>query len=168
VKEKGKSPLGSTGFQPVFRKRTLPVWEIGGSAYFLTFRTKGIELPAAARQIILQACRYHHGSKYQLWAAVVMTDHAHLLLSPLEVQKDEWHSLASILHSIRSFTANKVNRCLGRHGALWQEDYFNRIVRDDAEFLEKWNYIRNNPVKQDLCEHPEEWDAFSESNENPF
>jgi hypothetical protein len=55
-----------------------------------------------------------------------------------------------------------VNRFLRRQGPLWQEDYFNRIVRDDAEFLEKWNYIRNNPVKQEFCESPEDWDAFYE------
>jgi len=30
-------------------------------------------------------------------------------------------------------------------------------VRDDAEFLEKWQYIRNNPVKEALAATPEDY-----------
>lgn len=146
----------------MFRKRTLPIWEIGGSTYFITFRTDGIVLPREARQVILDACLHLNGQKYHLWAAVVMLDHVHLLLTPREVKKGEWHSLASILHSLKSFTGNMVNRLLSRRGPLWQSDYFNRIVRDDAEFLEKWNYIRNNPIRRELCKRPEDWDAFYE------
>jgi hypothetical protein len=71
-------------------------------------------------------------------------------------------SLTEILHSLKSFTGNRINNVLKRKGALWQEDFFNRIVRDEVDFLEKWNYIRNNPVKKEWCEYPEEWDAFYE------
>jgi putative transposase len=35
----------------------------------------------------------------------------------------------------------------GREGKVWQEDYFDRIVRDEAEFIEKAQYILNNPLK---------------------
>mgnify|MGYP005854144173 FL=1 len=95
-----------------------------------------------------------------MWAVVVMPDHVHLLLTPLEKTGGGYYSLAEILHSLKSFTGSRINRLLKRQGKVWQEDYFNRIVRDEGEFLEKWNYIRNNPVKKDLCQYPEEWDGF--------
>jgi REP element-mobilizing transposase RayT len=91
-----------------------------------------------------------------------MPDHVHLLLTPQGKGGDGYYSLAEIVHSLKSFTGTKINRLLNRQGTLWQEDYFNRIVRDEAEFLEKWNNIRNNPVKKELCMNPEEWDAFYE------
>jgi len=36
------------------------------------------------------------------------------------------------------------------------------MVRDEAEFLEKWNYIRNNPVKAGLAAGPEDYPWFHE------
>ncbi len=164
----GMRKAGSTGFQPVpdrqliKTKRQLPHWQMGGSTYFVTFRTKIFNLPLEARRVVLEAFCYFNDSKYRLWAAVVMPDHVHLLLTPKEKAEGGYFSLTEILHSLKSFTGNKINNVLNRQGTLWQEDFFNRIVRDEKEFLEKWNYIRNNPVKKELCQRPEEWDAFYE------
>jgi REP element-mobilizing transposase RayT len=164
-----KDDPGSTGFQPVtgqklFKSaRNLPHWQIGGSTYFVTIRTKGLELPLEARAIVLEACRHFDGSRYNLWSAVVMPDHVHLLIQPTEIGKGKWHSLSAILHSIKSFTANKVNELLKREGAVWQNESFDRIVRDEAEFYEKWNYIRNNPFKNGLADSPEDWAGFYEA-----
>jgi len=161
---------GSTGFQPVTQepfktRRNLPHWQLGASAYFVTFRTKALELNPTARTIVLNACRYFEGNRYILWSAVVMLDHVHLLLQPKEAEKDRWHSLSSILHSIKSFSANRINALMGRKGQVWQEESFDRIIRDENEFLEKWNYIRNNPVKRELAGSPEEWIGFYEFKE---
>jgi putative transposase len=37
------------------------------------------------------------------------------------------------------------------------DESYDRIVRDEAEFLEKWNYIRNNPIKAGLADLPENY-----------
>jgi len=135
---------------------------MGGSTYFVTFRTEDLELPSEARKLVLKACRHFDGQRYTLWTAVVMPDHVHLLLQPKEQEPGQWWSLSAILHSIKSFTANQINKLLKREGTVWQDESFDRIVRDEEEFLEKWNYIRNNPVKRELCSEPESWDAFYE------
>jgi putative DNA methylase len=158
---------GGTGFQPVqedlfITSRNLPHWQMGGSTYFVTFRTVDLELPRAARTLVLDACRHFDGQRYTLWTAVVMPDHVHLLLRPEEQEPGQWWSLSIILHSIKSFTANQINKLLKREGSIWQDESFDRIVRNEEEFLEKWNYIRNNPVKRGLCSEPEAWDAFYE------
>jgi len=35
-----------------------------------------------------------------------------------------------------------------RFGRIWQDEYFDRIVRDDEEFLQKLKYIAANPWKR--------------------
>lgn len=72
-----------------------------------------------------------------------MDNHAHVLVKPILE-----HDLQSILHSWKSFTALQLQRQFGRQKAIWQDEYFDRIVRDEAEFLEKAQYILNNPRKR--------------------
>ena len=163
-----KPKLGSTGILPVRTRRNLPHLERGGSAYFVTFRTRSTVLPKKARDLVLEACRYFDGQRYRLWAATVMPDHVHLLLTPQKKSDHEWFSLSSILHSLKSFTAEKINVLLNRRGPIWGEESFDRIMRSEGEFLESWQYIRNNPAKKGLCESPEEWPWLHESSERDF
>lgn len=41
-----------------------------------------------------------------------------------------------------------MQREYGRRGRIWQDEYFDRIVRDEKEFAEKFNYIVGNPWKR--------------------
>ncbi len=77
-----------------------------------------------------------------------MPDHVHLLVTPLPIDGDTWHSLPKLLHSVKSYSANAINKQRQSSGTLWQDEYFDRIVRDDAEFVEKLGYIANNPRKR--------------------
>jgi len=166
--ETGKPKLGSTGILPVRSRRNLPYIERGGSTYFVTFRTRNTELPQEARTLVLEACRYFDGQRYRLWAATVMPDHVHLLLTPRKRDDHEWFFLSSILHSLKSFTAKKINLLLHRKGPLWVEESFDRIMRSEGEFLESWHYIRNNAAKKGLCASPEDWPWLHESEERDF
>lgn len=166
-----KSPkprTGSTGILPVLTKRNLPHLERGGSTYFVTFRTRKIELPPEARGLVFEACRYFDGQRFRLWAATVMPDHVHLLLTPEKKSDQEWFSLSAILHSLKSFSAKKINALLSRKGPVWVEESFDRIMRSEEEFLGSWHYIRNNAAKKGLCESPEEWPWLYESAERDF
>lgn len=152
-------PIGAQLHQP---KRWLPHWQQGGSTYFVTFRAAGVELSPELRVMVLNAARHFDGQRYTLWAAVVMPDHVHLLLTPHEREPRQWWSLSSILHSVKGYTAKEVNRRLGRSGSVWLQESFDRIVRDEEEFVGKWAYIHNNPLKKGLCEHADDWDAIYE------
>lgn len=149
-------------FQPVdeFRiyKRNLPHWEQQGMIYFITFRTaNNLNLPDEARDIVFDSIKFHNNKKYKLYACVIMPDHVHLILQPLEKSKDAFYSLAEITHSIKSYSANQINMQLGRKGSVWIEESFDRILRDEDEFLEKMNYIANNPLKSGLVQKIEDY-----------
>jgi REP element-mobilizing transposase RayT len=147
--------LGGTGFQPVTQeqlsRRNLPHIQKPGHTYHLIFRTREKHLPEPARRIVLDACLYWNGKKCQVHACVVMPDHVHLLLTPLSQPASEgFHSLSEILHSIKSFSSNQINRLLGWRGPLWLDESYDRYIRSESDFEEKYNYIAGNPAKEGL------------------
>ena len=127
----------------IYRRR-LPHWRLVDSVYFVTWRLHPSqpELTPAERGAIVSALRFFDGQKYELIAYVVMHNHMHLL-----IKVNDHRTLPKIIHSWKSYTAHRLQREFKRHGSLWQDEYFDRIVRDELEFLEKAQYILNNPFK---------------------
>jgi REP element-mobilizing transposase RayT len=154
---------GGTGVPPVqsfkITIRTLPHWQQPGSVYFLTWRCrKGEVLSPEERTITLEALHYWDGRKWTLYATVIMPDHVHGLVQPLtSPQGAGVFDLAEIIHSVKSFSVHQINRLRGRRGSLWQDGRYDRIVRDETEFLEKWQYIINNPLKKELVQRWEDY-----------
>jgi REP element-mobilizing transposase RayT len=157
-----KKHSGGTGFQPVqsfqITRRNLPHWQEPGRVYFITWRCKaGQTLTPEERTIALDALCHWAGRKWTVYTAVILPDHVHLLAQPLPRPEGGVFDLAEILHSVKSFSAQQISRQRGNQGTLWQDERYDRIVRDEAEFLEKWQYIRNHPVKEDLAPAPEKY-----------
>jgi REP element-mobilizing transposase RayT len=106
---------------------------------------------------------FHHldGRKYELHAWCVMSNHVHLLIRPVKDADDDYFLVSSIVQSIKRFTANRINRLLGREGRIWDDFYFDRIVRDGEDYENVVNYILMNPVKAGLVDNPRKWkDSF--------
>jgi len=82
----------------------------------------------------------------------------HVLVQPLsKAEGGGVYDLAESIHSVKSFSVHQINWQRGSRGSIWQDERFDRIVRDEMEFLEKWQYIMNNPLKQELVERPEDY-----------
>ena len=64
---------------------------------------------------------------------------------------------AQLIKDWKGFTARRINRVLGRRGKLWQDDYWDRYIRDEAHYRKVVRYIEANPVKAGLVKTPEEW-----------
>ncbi len=126
--------------------------------YFITWRCEqGRTLDSQDRTIVLDTLRHWEGLKWKIFAAVVLIDHVHVLAQPLPKGQDGAFDLAEIIHSVKSFSSQKINRLREKAGSLWQDERYDRIVRDEAEFLEKWQYIRDNPSKAGWESQPEEY-----------
>ena len=106
--------------------------------------------------IVRDALFKYDGERYRLNSWVIMPNHAHVMMRPLEGQKYE-----KIMHSIKSYTANEANKLLGRTGAFWMREAFDRYIRDNEHFGRVISYIENNPVKAGLCALPEQWEFSS-------
>jgi REP element-mobilizing transposase RayT len=90
--------------------------------------------------------------KYKLHAWVIMPNHMHILLRPLE-----GYSLSEIVHSCKSYTSTQANKVLNRTGKFWFPEGFDRFIRDYDHFEKAFNYIERNPVKAGLCENQSDW-----------
>src|SRR5687768_17310610 len=139
------------------RRRHLPHWQLGGSVYFITFRSARGALPSVAMKQVITNVLHDHGCRYDHHFGVVMPDHTHLLLQPLTKAAGTWHELPEIMKSLKGVSARRINQLLGTSGTVWQEEYFDRIVRDAQEYEEKVNYMWNNPLKAGFVSDPEEW-----------
>jgi valyl-tRNA synthetase len=93
-------------------------------------------------RIVADALRHFDGARYDLGAWVVMPNHVHALVAP-----KQGHDLGAILHSWKSFTANQINKQLGRSGPLWQHESYDHIVRNEEALLRITEYIERNPEK---------------------
>jgi thiamine-phosphate pyrophosphorylase len=139
-------------------RRRLPHLQRDYKALFVTFRTYGKwRLPEPARSIVLEHCLHEHQVTVDMHAVVVMPDHVHLLYTALLLEQRPPISLPEIMHSIKGGSAHAVNKFLGRKGHVWQEEFFDHVLRSSESCKEKAGYIWMNPVRAGLVERPQDY-----------
>ena len=135
-------------------RRNLPHWELTGSTYFITIRVHSdLGAPFFNRDLAgIMLSALHRGDKesYDLQAFVVMPDHVHLILKPLSGTK-----LQEVMKNLKGSTAYQINKVLNRTGKFWQAENFDHLIRDGLGLREKWEYIKENPVKAKLVNNAE-------------
>jgi REP element-mobilizing transposase RayT len=137
-------------------RRRLPHWTLEGSVYFVTFRIAGErQLNDQDREIVLQHIQSGCGRFYLLFATVVMPDHVHVILRP-----HNGVELARVTKGIKGVSAKLLNVASDAWGSVWQDESWDRIVRDEKELDEKLRYMLNNPVKRGLVSDPWTYDAW--------
>ncbi len=94
---------------------------------------------AQVADIVDNALNYFDGDRYDLHTWCIMPNHVHVLFQPRQ-----GYRIADIVQSWKSFTSKKCNELLGRTGAFWQDDYFDRYMRNHADVQHTTAYILNN------------------------
>jgi putative transposase len=126
-------------------RRHLPHWRARGYLYFVTWRVHRSQqdLIPAEKNTIVSSLKHFDGKRYELVGYVVMNDHVHVLVWPEENER-----LEDIIHSWKSYTAHELQRNFGRRDGIWQDESFDRIVRNEQELREKMQYVMENPLKR--------------------
>jgi REP element-mobilizing transposase RayT len=142
-----------------FHRRILPHLQRDNKAHFITFVTKNrCILPDWARDMVLACCLHDHGTKYHLHVAVVMPDHAHLILTPLtDDARQLVVSLSEIMKAIKGASAHAINHRLGRDGTLWQQESFDHVLRSAGSLDGKIRYVLENPARRSLVNDWQEY-----------
>jgi REP element-mobilizing transposase RayT len=117
-----------------------------------------LDLPPAARSLVLQHCLHDHGRRIHLHATVIMPDHVHLLFTALRDAEGWTFALPEILKAIKGTSARSVNKLSGKFGPVWQAESFDHVLRGDESFSETVEYIRMNPVRKGLVARPEDYE----------
>ena len=95
------------------------------------------------------------------WAVgryVVMPDHVHFFCRPELGAKP----LSEFVGFWKSYTSRRI-RALGLPRStpaattLWQREFFDHVLRSSESYSEKWNYVRDNPVRAGLVSAADDW-----------
>ena len=150
-----------------FYRRNLPHLQRDAKRHFVTFVTKDRWLlPEWARDIVLESIRHDDPLRYDLGAAVVMPDHAHLILTPgIDDLRHRVMPLFEIMQAIKGASARKINQRLECHGAIWQEESFDHVLRSAENTGAKLQYVLENPVRLGLVSG---WQEYRWSWHRPF
>jgi REP element-mobilizing transposase RayT len=134
-----------------YSRRRLPHFERPWAIYAVTVTTRsGRCLSPKARTIVLNSLRHFHIRRYELFAACVVPDHLHVLLQPWPKANNEtgtvvFWPLSELMHSIKSFSAHRINELENKTGGVWEKERFDRYIRSDRDLQEKFHYILRNP-----------------------
>ncbi|MGO9124454.1 MAG: transposase [Terriglobales bacterium] len=107
---------------------------------------------ALVAEIVAHTLRHFDEKRYRLLAWCVMPNHVHVVAHLFP-----GHTLASVVHSWKSFTAKKANGILHSRGAFWQREYYDRLIRDEEELDRSMRYVAENPQKARLGNWPWVW-----------
>ena len=88
----------------------------------------------------------------EAWQAghfVVMPDHLHLFAAP--------HDLRFTVEQWLQYWKSQFSKAHSHEAWRWQAHAFHRRLRREESYTEKWNYVRENPVRAGLVTDPETW-----------
>lgn len=97
---------------------------------------------------------FYNGKKYVLISYCIMANHIHMLIT----LRNSNTNISQILKVVKGFSSYKINKLLGLSGTFWQNESYDRFIRDDAELFFTIKYILLNPVCAGLVDNWKNWD----------
>ena len=92
-------------------------------------------------EIVQNSLLYLHEKSFDLEAWVVMPNHVHFL-----AHFNAGQPLHVALHSLKSFTGHELKKLHPEMDGIWQDEYFDRFIRNEDHHWRAVSYIHDNPV----------------------
>jgi putative transposase len=151
------TPRGDEDGLPRRLRRLNQVWvDNGCPRYFLTICVQDRQSVLANDNIHFRLREFLLGSphRYGWWPTryVLMPNHLHLLASATPTAT----ALGLWIKALKAFISQRKFR--------WQTGFFDHVIRSDESEAEKWDYIRQNPVRAGLVTQTEVWPFAGELN----
>jgi REP element-mobilizing transposase RayT len=122
--------------------------------YFVTFNTLHRRPLLARKKVfdtLIEYAEKNAPDERAVGRFVIMPDHIHLFV---RIGTD------SKLNDFIRLLKQCLTRTLSEDGVvgdIWQPGFFDRLVRRSESYSEKWNYVRESPVRAGLVESPRDW-----------
>jgi putative transposase len=98
--------------------------------------------------LVTSSLHHFDDERYELDCYVVMPNHVHVVVRPLI---PEAHPLEVILGSWKKYSSRRMNGELNTTGDLWQEESYDRIIRDEEHLWRVLQYLGSNPERAGLA-----------------
>jgi len=124
-----------------------------GHTYMVTTETWGRRSLFQAERwakLLIDTIYHYRGGAYLLHEFVIMPDHIHVLITPQT-------SLEKAVQFIKGGFSYRAKKELGSNMEVWQTGFQDHRIRDANDYSSHVVYIHNNPVKERLCDHPEDF-----------
>ena len=94
----------------------------------------------------------------RLHAYVLMTNHVHLLLTPMAE-----HGVSHLMQDVGRKYVRYINHRYRRSGTLWEGRYKSSLIDSEAYLLTCMRYIEINPLRANMVAHPGEyrWSSYA-------
>ena len=94
----------------------------------------------------------------RLHAYVLMTNHVHLLLTPMS-----GHGVSHMMQDLGRGYVRYINRTYRRSGTLWEGRYRSSLIDSEGYLLTCMRYIELNPLRAGMVAHPGEyrWSSYA-------
>ena len=98
-----------------------------------------------------------HEHKCFIHAYVLMSNHVHLLLTPMDAEGP-----GLLMKNLGQRYVQYINRNYERTGTLWEGRYKSSLVDTDQYVLACYRYIEMNPVRAGMVQHPADyrWSSY--------
>jgi putative transposase len=117
--------------------------------FFVTILTDGkknlLQKDQYASLLVDCLLHYRDQGKFALHAFVIMPDHAHIVLSPLDA-----HTVERSVQFIKGAFSYRMRKELGYQGAVWRQSFHDRRLRDEQALSAAIAYTHQNPVRRGL------------------
>ncbi|MFD2203112.1 transposase [Shivajiella indica] len=111
-----------------------------------------------AAKTVADSLHFWDKKKIELLCYCIMANHVHVLMRLFDNSETETpKALNQVMHSIKLYSAKKCNEFLGLEGNFWEEESYDRLIRNRKELRSIMRYILNNPVKAGLCKEMTDW-----------
>lgn len=139
-----------------------------GYSYYLTLVTQGRK-PLLIDNIDLLRDAFRRSKErydYAIEAIVVLPDHLHMIIRPSvakEYSKIIRHIKRGFVYGLDQETKAQAKVEISHakyhrgHSGIWQERFYEHTIRDEQDWLEKMEYIKNNPIKHNYVEKLNDW-----------
>ena len=148
------------------RRRLERVW-VDSPIYFITTCTLGRRAMLVSNDIAaILVAEWRNAHDRHGWAIgryVIMPDHVHFFCraeldaKPLPIFMQKWKQWTSKRITREIALAGIGDPGLKQSRRVWQEEFFDHVLRSSESYSQKWEYVKENPVRARLVRKFDDW-----------
>ena len=125
-----------------------------------THRRRRILANDVIAAVLLKELRDAPRHRWMIGRYVIMPDHVHFFCAPQRNSK----TLSQFVGAWKSWTSRRIGRLLpAKSGGdvtrepIWQAEFFDHLLRSNESYDQKWEYVRDNPVRASFVSRADAW-----------